>query len=80
MQRKQRWDEGNPCLAIEAYIETAFVQAHADMAKTGGKTLTLDISQTLQLAPNSLAHCPPLDGALWQKYVRYWRQIGFLQK
>lgn len=71
-------DEGNPCLAIEGYIEEAFVNAHADLAKTGGTALTLDISQTLRLSPNSLARCPPLDGTLWKKYVQHWRQIGFL--
>ncbi|KAF8884616.1 acetyl-CoA synthetase-like protein [Infundibulicybe gibba] len=72
-------DEGNPCHAIEAYIEEAVVNAHVDLAKTGGRGVTLDIQETVKLAPNSLARCPPLDAALWTKYVAHWREIGFLK-
>lgn len=73
-------DESNPCLAMEAYIESAVVEAHSDLSKTGGKPLVLDISRTLTLAPNSLAKCPPLDAALWKKYLRHWKQIGFISQ
>ncbi|KAJ8516174.1 hypothetical protein ONZ45_g6511 [Pleurotus djamor] len=70
-----RQDEGNPCLAIEGYIEEAVVDA---LDKLGDKTsVTLDISNTIQ-ASSSLSRCPPIDGSLWKKYIDYWKGVGFI--
>jgi hypothetical protein len=71
-------DDGNPCLAIEAYIEEAVVSAHEQLEKTGGQGVTLDGTRTKEIARDTLGACPPLDLELWSAYVKYWRSIGFL--
>ncbi|EIW79917.1 acetyl-CoA synthetase-like protein [Coniophora puteana RWD-64-598 SS2] len=73
-------DEGNPCLQMEGYIEESFVKAQTDLVARGEKALMLEISRTLESAPNSLGKCPPLDESLWGKYVSYWREVGFITK